>query len=697
MQPSNTTGTTGTAGLEHFYPGMDDQHTLNSKGEFVNLSVRKVENTVNKLISNRNNQLQQVQNATQTSVYERRIKILKKHGDFHTSTERLNNNSHKGRKGKLGIIDDKVLKENIDAIKDIATDKLADKPIGNDKDNKIVVSKKGLKKRAQEDLSIFFSQSIDEAKTPQTLQTLHHFISKEAKENGITSKQLSALNKALINKADDMTRALPQTLLSASKKDNQPSHKTETKKLQYVHDLHSMLNTVAPGVLKVHKSTIHKEAVKAFINATNHLEPHSSSFGETRKILEGIESDKKELLQPVLNATSKDTQQVNRTLVRINEAIENTVKVMKNQLAQIKNRTQDLQTAAKQLSGYQQDLSKLTTKLKAKVRDLESKESEYTQLRDNAGSKLKRRFNVSYQWARRANRIEKNKLGAQKEQLQQQFKELKGEILDQKRQYAYLRAELRNIHKKFSDSQDVSSGDAIDPRSAVGNTKFDEILSGLEARNEIDESDVVTAHQYFSTLAQSDVPEETIERMAAKYKQLVEKESFDGYQALWVISNSYTDSSGSNFEDDCAKEIAYLTEQAQLTPAHSPKLHRKTVNQPESLQLESRLAKVNSLDTADYSNSGIANYVKEMSEQNPQLKAEINEICEFYLDGLENDLKAFDNNSTGFNELFVDHYTALGVGIRALVDDHSSAKDACSQMANYLQEREEELNRTSHL
>ena len=693
MQPGNTTGTTGTVGLEHFYPGMDGQHTINSKGEFVNRTVRKVENTVNKLISDRKGQLQKVQDATQTSVYKRRIKTLKKHGDFHATAERLNAKSLKGRKGQLDIIDDKKLGEDIEAIKSIAKDSLVDKTIGNKKNNKIVISKDGLEKLTQKDLTIFFTQSINEAKTPHTLQTLNHFIDQGAKENGLSPKQLSTLKKALIKKADDMTRALPKTLESASGE----SHKIETKKLQYVHDLDSMLKTVAPGVLKVHKSTIQKEAVKAFINATNHLKPHESSFGETRKILAGIELDKKELLQPVLKETCKDTQQVEKALVRIDTAIEKTIKVMENQLAEVKNRTLALQTATENLSEYQQNLNQLTIKLKAKVRDLESKESEYNQLRNNAGSKLKRRFNASYQWTRRTNRIEQKALAAQKEQLQQQFKELEGEILGQKRQYAYQRAELVNIRKQYSDSQDVSSGDAIDPRLTIGNSKFAKVLSGLEARNEIEESDVVTAHQYFSDLALANVPEETINRMAEKYEQLVEKESFDGYKALWVISGSYTNASGSNFENDCAHEIAYLTEHAQLTPTRSAKLYKKSDGQPESLQLESRLAEANPLDTADYSNSGIAEYVKEITEQNPQLKNEIDEICEFYLDGLEHDRKAFDNNSTGFNELFVDHYIALGVGIRALVDDRLSAKDACSQMTGYLQEREKELNRTSHL
>ncbi|AMO55782.1 hypothetical protein GZ77_08295 [Endozoicomonas montiporae] len=699
----------GATGFEHFYPGMDKVHstkgnpesekfhTIDRKGEFNTRAVTKSDSAYKKLPDNRDTQLKKVQDQTQKSVYDRRIEIIQQHGNFQKTTQQLNTNTRTGRNGTLPILDDKGLQEDIAGIKSIAKDKLAGKAIGNEKDNKVVVSEEGLKARAQKDLTIFFTGSIKEANQPQTLQTLNHFIATEAESDSITPKQHQELKSILKKQCQRITKALPKTLKSfditrGSKAD---FHQAEMTKLQYLHDLQSMLGTVAPRVLKDNESDIRQEAVSAFITGKNHLEPSSKSFRETHDMLEGIESDKQELLLPILSSTTKEKKFAG-IIEGVNSNISLTVSVMERQLSENETRINALQSATNLLTEHQRELGQLTRQLKGAVRNIESRESNYQMMRANAGSsKIKRFFNISYQFARRHNRKEKALYETHKTELQQTIKDKQEQIQSSKREYTYQRMELGKVRKQFSDSMEVAPNSAVDPRSVVGNSGFDAILVDLEKQGIIEESDVSSAHQIFSQLSDNAISDQAVEQMAQKYRQLVEERGYDSYQALWAISSGYS-SSSRNLDSDFDQEIEFLESHANLTPARKATPKAQEVRQPAPLHMEvaSRLAEASSQNVG-WSQTGVIQDIERAVNKNPHLQNEIGQICDFFLDGVNGSSKAFENYPQGFNKLFVEHYyKALDIGIKAL-EGNASVDDAISQMADHLKQREAELDGTT--
>lgn len=703
MNTNGSAGGTGSVKLEQYYPGMDDKHTLNSNGEFVHRTVRKLENTVNKLRSSREKQAHKVQDATQTSVYDRRVQLLQKHGNFQAAADSLNRENPNDRGGELSVIVDDSLETDITGIKSIATDALAGKPAGANPAganpagaNKVVVSEDGLLRRSQKDLTIYLRQCIDLSKTPHTLHTLNHYVNLEAQNGGIRPEQATELRRAIRQESQHMARNLTKTLMTVQPASSSPAdiYAAETTKLQFIHDLTTMLHSVAPEVLQNHKGTFRKAAVKAYIAGTNPLDPHPSRFKETQKMLDDVAGNRDDLLKPVLGMVS-DQKTAKKAMDKAVNETALTLKVLQNQLDEVAKRSSGMQKAINQLEERQKELSQLTHELKAAVRDLDATEAKYQQLKNEAGSRLKRRFNLSYQWERRANRLEQKAKQKKVRLVQRSITHKQEQIREEKRVYTYHKMELRTLHKKFSDCMEVIKDSPTNPRAGIGTARHDKMLLELASRDLIEEPDLLAAHQHFSRLIRTGIPEDAITEMTTKYRQLIEEQQYDSQQALWIISNSYSSAAASNFEDKCVRETEFLTQHAELKPARNA-VPQKTAKSPEeaipvSLQLQAHLDKLNPTDNAGYSNTGVAGYIYGITEDYPELIPRVNQVCRFFLDGLENDGTAFANDPKGFNELFIDHYTALGVGIRALTEEQASGGDACKRMEEYLNAREAEL------
>ena len=491
---------TGATPLEQVYPGMDDKHTFNSAGKFVHTRVRKVEDALCKIKRAKARKAHKQRNVGQTSVYERRITLLKKHGDFKKATTQLELQTFTNREGQLRMEPDPEMQECINGIKSIANDTHADQKVSS---RKVIISADKLKKRAQKDLAIFFAESIKSARSPHTLCHLNYHIETELRTNAITERQAHKLREGLQGKCQVMARALPQTLESMTPDtyvtDPNIRHDAETRKLQYVHELTMTLQGLAPDLVHRHRKSLRDGAMAAFTTGTNYLAPDQKNLEVTNRQLEAVTENREALLKPVLEKVSKQSESKLRTATRNTEAV---VNAMKEQLEEIPK----LQGLQKQLledmTNRQEALGRVTMAVRTNVADLQKHQESYENLKKNANTtKTMRRLNPSYQRKRAAVKKEIRQAEAKRNIAQQSGKDQLDQFRACRNQYANYQTQVDELKQQY--------GSSIKVLNLSPDTRFEHIegsvlkgeLDSLYSQGLIEEVDVVSTCNYFDNLA----------------------------------------------------------------------------------------------------------------------------------------------------------------------------------------------------
>ena len=154
-------GTNAQTGLERKYPGMDQNHIINSKGSFVHRKVRKLENAASMLKPSTSRKAHKAQHQGQESLTERRVKILKTHGDFRQTMPHVEGAAITNQRGRLTVEPCGDLEAKIAGIKQLAAP-----PENSEAYVKTSVTEAGMKHRAQKDLTLFFAHCLKSAESP---------------------------------------------------------------------------------------------------------------------------------------------------------------------------------------------------------------------------------------------------------------------------------------------------------------------------------------------------------------------------------------------------------------------------------------------------------------------------------------------------------------------------------------------------
>lgn len=681
MSMEGTPGAASSIKLEQFYPGMDDKHTLNSEGEFVSRRVRKLENTVSKLRGTKGRTAHQVQSHIQTSVYNRRAELLKKHGDFKTATAQLEVYPFNNRQGKLDVLTDREMEAQIDGIKSIADSADASKEIRG----KAAVSPGKLKARAQKDLTIFFANGIKSARSPHVVCTLNHHIGKELQAGAITQDQANKLLGELEGKCKALAEALPQKLAELSilegEKDQDSLHKAETRKLEYLHELTVTLRILAPTQLEAHRETIRKEAMNAFETGTNHLSAHGDNLEITSARLKAITGNQEDLLAPILqDVSSKPAKRMQQAI----QATRTTVNTITRQLEDIPRLIKEQGQLLTGIQKVQKELAQVALQLKSCTRDLQQREAELAELRKNTGSKLKRRFNLSYQFKSRDIRKAVKRLKNRQKAIQESGNSKLGQIRQLKRKHSSNHGLITEKQQQFKDSLHILELTDQVTLADISNTLHGRQLLELQKNEHIQDIDVISANKYFSDLLDAGVPAKSIEKMMKEYSNLVKNHACDSSQAIWVIASSHNLLDASDLPPGCTKTLQLFRDNTWLPKLRTDqKPQVEEVSVPFRRRFAGQLSGFMTSGTSAISSTTALKMVVQAIGEHPEMEESIQEVAQFFTEGLENDGKAFVN--TDFDELYNEYCGALDLGLKALTEEGVDVDTAYERMRDFLE------------
>ena len=161
--------------------------------------------------------------------------------------------------------------------------------------------------------------------------------------------------------------------------------------------------------------------------------------------------------------------------------------------------------------------------------------------------------------------------------------------------------------------------------------------------------------------------------MASEYASLIKDYSCDSNEALWVLSSKFnrTDASAS-YEDTLQlfRESGWLPgTDSSPQPVEVPYIQEFTTKTEEIFA-----------DKTELSNS-VTKLVSDALEQHPELEGTIQEVCEFFFEGLSDGTWLMQSD---FDQLLQDYTSALEIGIQAVVSEGADSYTAYEKMRDFL-------------
>ena len=634
MRTDNNSNTTNV-NFEKFYEGMKDSDRLNSEGKFDNRSTRKVENAFSYLKTKKNFLAHKDKYHAQKDINQRRTEKIRTHGNTFEAAAHLDKTTSDSsvkqgnRNGKLDRVKDSDLEMHIEAFKDIENLNKSEGIATSGKASPI--SDEALKSLAQRDLTAFLKNTIKESKTALSLHSLNQYISEESSNGGITEDQAKSLKKTIAKQCDvvasDFAEKLSIHNFDLSSKENAGIHDSETSLLQDIHDMTAALKELSPDTLKLHRQTLRKGAMNAFISATKHTTAHESDYGKTVERQGAIKADLKELLEPILNQVSN---QADKRLAQVNSEIKPTLKAMDAQLGKIDKLKSNQAKLTDSIEKQVNDLNNNVFKLEAvdkEIADIDQNRASVKQdliklLPGAKGDIIKAAKSASKSLFGKLSKSDKAAVKGllkeykgyqskrdqavdKKDNLEIAINENSSSISQKKNQYNALHNDLNATRTQFQGSLHIVGDDVADPLSVIDtNDPVGQTLTALVDVN-ISEIEALTANRFFALQELS--PNER-EAMASRYSELVTQQpQYDSDQAILILSTSHQ-FEGSDLKARTDKAEQFLNKQLTSLLAH------RETNIPAP-----PLSRSNSFDTKPANASPDA--VQEEPMQDAQLEA----------------------------------------------------------------------------